>query len=103
MAARPGGEQLEVKVRSATQTSPTLVEVNSIRPVGPGSLPLNGEPQTLSKVQGKPVALKGNVQGKDQICRKAMTGANRWLEAERTEVLERESERPARISDGVHC
>src|SRR5277367_4622323 len=53
VAARPGGEQQEVKVQSVTQ-------VNSIRPDGPGSLLTSDELQTRV-LCGKPVALKGNV------------------------------------------
>jgi hypothetical protein len=82
VAARPGGEQQEVNDRSATQ-------VNSIRPdtaVSPLGI---DEAQTPSQGEGKPVALKGNVQ-------QAMTGRVRWLEAERSEVLVQESERPVR-------
>lgn len=77
----------------------SATQVNSIRLDGPGSLLTKGEPQTLSerkRDEGKPAALKGNVT-------KRPWGAIGWLEAEWLEASGRESERPVRESDGVHC
>src|SRR4051794_34450993 len=78
VAARRGGEQLEVNRRSATQ-------VNPIRPAGAVSLPVGGEPRT----ERKPVALRA---------RRRRRGKRGWLGAERREGGAREAGRPDRRS-----
>jgi hypothetical protein len=54
VATRRGGEQPEVNGQSATQTSGTLVEVNSIRQGVLASLLANGEAQTHGRKMGSP-------------------------------------------------
>ena len=78
VAARRGGEQLEVNRRSATQ-------VNPIRPAGAANLRLVVKPRT----EREPVALRA---------RRRRRGKRGWLGAERREGGAREAGRPGRWS-----